>query len=450
MSDTPSPPAATPRAAPLRAFGSPRAQNSFEGKIDTHRRRRLKEIARALPRVPGVYFFYGIDDRLLYVGKSNCLRERVRSYFAETKQKRSRKLRRLLSEIERLEYEECGSELEALLLERRLIATRRPILNRQLKRFDVYPYLLLSDEKFPRLTVTRAEPVADRDENELPENEEEDVPNSSSFNPHPSSLPLETAPRAGEIPGLYLGPFTTPRAAYWTMEAVRNTFPLRSCEGEMKPDENGSSCFYHEIGRCSGPCVAAISIQEYSRLCDDLLQLFKTGEAPQIDALRARMEKLSDEWKFEDAAKLREQLQAIEQVVIRLRRLERIRGNNNLAIVQRAKPSGEYSQTQASSAASVFLVQGGIVRRHIVLRDWKTEREAVRVAIRETFSAPAPSKPFTAKEELDEMMIIDRWLKAHGEELCCAWLNESDREVSHAWAGNAVRKMRAWARRNLS
>jgi excinuclease UvrABC nuclease subunit len=259
-------------------------------------------------------------------------------------------------------------------------------------------------------------------------------------------LPLETSPRAGEIPGLYLGPFTTPRAAYWAFEAVRNAFPLRSCEGEIVPDTNGSSCFYHEIGRCSGPCVGAVSQREYSRLCDDLLQLFKTGKAPQIDALHARMEKLADEWRFEDAAKLHEQLLAIEQVVLRLQRLERIRNTNNLAIVQRAKPDAEYSRPEA---ASVFLVQGGIVRRHIVLSNWETERETVRLAIRETFSAAAPSKPFTAKEELDEMMIIDRWLKAHGEELCCAWLGETDRATSHAWAGNAVRKLRAWARRNL-
>jgi len=432
-------PTSTP-ISPLRAFGAPRQR--FEGRIDTARRKKFKEIARQLPRVPGVYFFYGVDDRLLYVGKANVLRERVRSYFADTKQHRPPKLRRLLAEIERLEYEECGCELEALLLERRLIATRRPLLNRQLKRFDVYPYLLLSDETFPRLTVTRAEPIPDASDSE-PEADEIPVPASFRLPPPSSSLPIETAPRAGEIPGLYLGPFTTPRAAYWTMEAVRNTFPLRSCDGELKPDPNNTGCFYHEIQRCSGPCVGAIAQQEYSAICADLLQLLKTGEAPQIDELRARMEKLSSEWKFEDAAKLREQLQAVEQVVIRLRRLERIRNTNNLAIVQRAKSEAGVLR------ANVFLIQGGIVRRHLVLSNWETEREAVRGAIRETFSAPPPTKPFTAKEELDEMMIIDRWLKAHGEELCCAWLNESDREVSHAWAGNAVRRLRAWSRRNL-
>lgn len=149
------------------------------------------------------------------------------------------------------------------------------------------------------------------------------------------------------------------------------------------------------------------------------------------------------------AAKLREQLLAIEQVVLRLQRLERIRSTHNLAIVQRAKVVPEYPDDEMS-AAGIFLVQGGVVRRHLIVDNWETEREAVRVAIYETFTAPHPSKPFTAKEELDEMMIIDRWLKTHGTELCCAWLNESERAVSHAWAGNAVRKLRAWARRNLS
>lgn len=134
-------------------------------------------------------------------------------------------------------------------------------------------------EAFPRLTVTRAEPVTDNDEREMMNDEENEAPESLSFIAHPSSLPLENPPRAGEIPGLYLGPFTTPRAAYWTLEAVRNTFPLRSCTGEITPDINGNSCFYHGIGRCSAPCVGAVSQAGYSQICEDLLQLFKTGKA---------------------------------------------------------------------------------------------------------------------------------------------------------------------------
>lgn len=431
-------------SSPLRAFGAPRTQNPFEGKINSHRRRALKDVARVLPRTPGVYFFYGLDDRLLYVGKANCLRERVRSYFAETKQHRPPKLRRLLAEIERMDYQQCGSELEALLLERRLIAERRPILNRQLKRFEVYPYLLLSDEAFPRFTVTRAEPVKEKSEIRM-HNAEINDDEASRFHIPASALPLETAPRAGEIPGLYLGPFTTPRQAYWTFEAVRNIFPLRSCEGEIVPDLKGSGCIYHEIARCSGPCLGAASRDEYSALVADLLQMLHDGDSPQLQKLRARMEKLSGEWRFEEAAKLKIQLEAIEHVAARLRRLERIRAQNNVAIVQRA----QYSEGEVS-CANIFIVQNGIVRRHLKIENWETESKIAASTIREIFCAAPPAKPFTAKEELDEMLILDRWLASHGTELCCAWLNKNERAVSHAWAGNAVRRMRAWARRHLT
>jgi DNA polymerase-3 subunit epsilon len=146
-------------ASPLRAFGS-RVQHPFEGRIDTRKRRRFKADTRELPKCPGVYFLHGYQDRLLYIGKAKCLRERVRSYFSDTSLPRPPKIKRLLAEIERMEVRPVGSELEALLLERRLIAELQPLLNRQHKRFEVYPYLLLSDEEFPRLTITRAEPLA--------------------------------------------------------------------------------------------------------------------------------------------------------------------------------------------------------------------------------------------------------------------------------------------------
>jgi len=432
-----------PSVSPLRAFGAPRVENPFEGRTNTRRRRAMKEIARTLPRTPGVYFFYGLDDRLLYIGKAKCLRERVRSYFAETKQQRPPKLRRLLAEIERLDFHECGSELEALLLERRLIAQRRPILNRQLKRFEVYPYLLLSDEAFPRFTVTRAEPVKGLHEAIADDetDEETDVVDVRLADIH-TSTPLESAPHAGEIPGLYLGPFTTPRQAYWTFEAVRNLFPLRSCEGAIVPDEQGNGCINFEIGHCCGPCLGASTHAEYSAVVKDLLRLLHEGDAPQLARLRAKMEKLADEWKFEEAAKLKLQLEAIEHVAARLRRLEAIRNRNNVVIVQR----GKYSPAEAP-CCSVFLVHCGVVRKHIQVRDWELDSKTLKESIRETFDVSYDVKPFTAKEELDEMLILDRWLQSHGNELCCAWLNDRH---SHAWAGNAVRRLRAWARRNAT
>lgn len=239
-------------ASPLRAFGSPRVQNPFEGRLDTRKRRRFKALTRELPKCPGVYFFHGHNDRLLYIGKAKCLRERVRSYFADTSLPRPNKIKRLLVEIERLDYRPVGSELEALLLERRLIAERQPLLNRQHKRFEVYPYLLLSNEAFPRLTITRAEPIAGEkdDETRAILREMTEGMKRDAFG---NERPLET-PRAGEVPGLYLGPFTTPRHAYWALDAVVRLFPLRSCEDNLLVDTSGKGCFYREIGRCCGPC----------------------------------------------------------------------------------------------------------------------------------------------------------------------------------------------------
>ncbi|HVF09895.1 MAG TPA: GIY-YIG nuclease family protein, partial [Abditibacteriaceae bacterium] len=297
--------------SPLRAFGAHRVRHPFEGKVDTRRRRKLKDVARTLPRAPGVYFFHGFDDRLLYIGKAKCLRERVRSYFGETSLKRPPKLRRLLAEITRLEWHECGSELEALLLERRLIAERKPVLNHQHKRFEIYPYLLLSTEEFPRLTLTRAEPVTGceirdarcGDAGVEGEFEAMDAPDGENFPafalPASANLPLETPPHLGELPGLYLGPFTTPRAARWTLEAVRVLFPLRTCEGTIRPDVAGRACFYGEIGRCCAPCVGITAQEEYSRLCGDLIRLLETGEAAQLDVLRDRMQQFAEEWRFE-------------------------------------------------------------------------------------------------------------------------------------------------------
>lgn len=457
----------------LHAFG---AQPQFdrharlEGKSDTRRRRKLKDISKTLPRAPGVYFFYGINNRLLYIGKSKCLRERVGSYFGETSLRRPPKIRRLLAEIKRLEWEECGSELEALLVERRLIAERLPILNRQHKRFKVYPYLLLSREKFPRLTLTRAEPMEGERANEF---------SFLSSQARSTSLPLENAPHAGELPGLYLGPFTSPRSAFWTFEAVRNLFPLRSCEGAIFPDENARSCFYHEIKRCLGPCVGAVETIEYSNVCADLVQLLQTGNAPQLDAMRQKMQQFSDEWKFEEAAQLKEQLQAIEAVAARLQRLQRMREKNNVVIVQSARKDLKAENTQESNSArvgsienesgssepianqldaisstrnaqqrssqqrnaSVFLIQGGVVRRQIIVRDWNRDEKMLRRAISDVYDNPPPTADYTAKTELDEMMILDRWLKSNGAEPCCIWMNEKS---GRQWTSNVLRGVRRW------
>lgn len=111
---------------------------------------------------------------------------------------------------------------------------------------------------------------------------------------------------------------------------------------------------------------------------------------------------------------------------------------------QRLIPTSQ-APTPIPRPASVFLVQGGVVRRHLVVGDWKTESDALRRTVQDVFSVPPPAADFTAKTELDEMMILDRWLKAHRDEPCCVWMND---RASRQWAGNTVRRLRAWADRD--
>ena len=416
--------------SPLHAFGSTHIKKPFEGRIDGRKRKRFKEQTRSLPKLPGVYFFYGENDRLLYVGKAKCLRERVRSYFADTSQPRPNKIKRLLVEIKSLDFQVVGSELEALLLERRLIAERQPILNRQHKRFDVYPYLLLSDEAFPRLTITRAQPVEGEQDAET-----RAIMREASEGMKRDNLPLET-PRAGEVAGRYLGPFTTPRHAYWALEAVVKLFPLRLCDETLVVDPDGRGCFYRELGRCCGPCVGQTTRDDYQKICDDLVELLKTGRAPQIDRLKARMERLAEEWRFEDAQKVKLELEAIELVAARLRRLERMRQQNNAVIAQPGLSNDEGPTT------TLFLVRGGAVRRHIVVGNTSAEWERARLAIKEVFEPHEDPAHYTAKTELDEMMILDRWLRSHGGEKCVAWMNPENK-TTRQWASNATRQLKS-------
>ncbi len=440
-----------PKAVPLHAFGAVRPRVRLEGKIDTKRRRKFKKQTREIPKTPGVYFFYGHKDRLLYIGKSKCLRERVRSYFSDTSLPRPPRIKRILCEITRMEWRECGSELEALLLEKRLISDLKPHVNRQLKAFEIYPYLLLTDETFPRLTFTRSEPIAAEDghwrieEHSWRQDDKsreaddlfavaasEELVARTDHSPLLAEHCLENPPQLGEVPGFYLGPFTTAHAARWTLEAVRNIFPLRTCEGQMRPDPKGRACFYHEIKRCAGPCVGAVSQDDYAKLCAELIQALESGNAPQIEKLRARMLDYSNDWRFEEANELKLQLQALESVAARLGRLKRMREKNNVVIAQAAKTD------EAAPAVTLFLVRGGLVRRHIQrVENWN----AVRETIREVYSAPLPAKPFTAKHELDEMMILDRWLALHGSENCCAWMADLS---SRQWATLATRKLEKW------
>jgi DNA polymerase-3 subunit epsilon len=247
------------------------------------RRVRLRrELARDVPAGPGVYLFHDRHDRVLYVGKASDLRARVRSYFAGGRLRRP--VEHALEATERIETRPLGSELEASLMELELILRLRPDANRRSAHPERSCYLTLTtDEQVPRLSVTSQA--------------------------HPGAI------SAGPLPGR--------RQAQAAAQALRDAFGLRTCRPALPEDDDGS-CLAGLVGSCLAPCRGGSALDSY-RVALDRTRSWLEGDDDGSAAatLRARMVALGEQHRYEQAAELRDRLEALESVRLRLARLRR-------------------------------------------------------------------------------------------------------------------------------
>ena len=219
-------------------------------------------LADDLPRTPGVYLFRGRDDAVLYVGKSKDLRTRVRSYFYGDSR---RKVGRLLEQVTGVEGRPCGSELEALVLEARLIREHEPTYNRHGKGWRRYTYLKLDlAEAFPRLKVVR-EVKGD---------------------------------------GVFLGPFASSSRAALAKEALEEAFPVRRCTRAMGATTRFSPCALAGIGRCPAPCDGRVDRDGYAAIVDAMRDAL-AAPGGLLAVLEDRMRSLAEAERFEEAAAAR-------------------------------------------------------------------------------------------------------------------------------------------------
>jgi DNA polymerase III subunit epsilon len=237
-------------------------------------------LADPLPHAAGVYRFVGRDDRILYVGKARDLRARVKSYFYGDGRK---KIENLLGEVRRVEGDVTpGGELEALVLEARLIRRHEPKYNRRGKTWRRFAYLKLDpSEAYPRLKVVH---------------------------------------RAGNDDGCaYLGPFSGGGTARLAKEAMEDVVPLRSCTRAMGARTRFAPCALADIGRCPAPCDGRIDRERYGELVRDLLSSLESPDGL-LGALEAKMWRLADAERFEEAASVRDRLRALAAALHRARR----------------------------------------------------------------------------------------------------------------------------------
>ncbi|HEO9033430.1 MULTISPECIES: excinuclease ABC subunit UvrC [Serratia] len=225
---------------------------------------------------PGVYRMYDATGTVIYVGKAKDLKKRLASYFRQ--QVSSRKTETLVKNIAQIDVTVTHTETEALLLEHNYIKLYQPRYNVLLRDDKSYPLIFLSADTHPRLSVHRG---------------------------------------AKHAKGEYFGPFPNSYAVRETLALLQKLFPIRQCENSVYRNRS-RPCLQYQIGRCLGPCVAGLVSEEEYRQQVDYVRLFLSGKDQQVlHQLIARMEDASKLLNFEEAARIRDQIQAVRRVTER-------------------------------------------------------------------------------------------------------------------------------------
>ncbi|MFN3403830.1 MAG: excinuclease ABC subunit UvrC [Cytophagaceae bacterium] len=237
----------------------------------------IKETVKELPENPGVYRFYNDAKELIYVGKAKNIRKRVTSYFNKTGSQDSKTLK-LVSQIRRIEFTIVNTEFDALLLENNLIKNFQPKYNILLKDDKTYPYLCITNERFPRLISTRK---------------------------------LERGT------GTYYGPYTSVRAMNTILELVHKVFYLRTCTFNLSEknieEKKYKVCLEYHIGNCKGPCEGLFSEGEYLKNLEQVHHILK-GNIHQVKLyFKDKIKKHSENLEFEKAHLLKTKLDLLEK-----------------------------------------------------------------------------------------------------------------------------------------
>lgn len=231
-----------------------------------------------LPDNPGVYLMKDREGRIIYVGKARSLKNRVRSYFQESRYA-SLKVDTMVSQILDLEYIVTDSELEALILEGTLIKKHKPKFNVVLKDDKNFPYLKLTlHEEFPRVIAVR---------------------------------------KIKKDGALYFGPYIPSNAMWRTLKLLHKIFPIRQCTYNISFNCMERPCLDYQIGQCIGPCAAMCTREEYDRLVQEVRLFLEGKKEDLIVSLKVKMEEKAAHLEFEQAAKIRDQIVAIQKVMER-------------------------------------------------------------------------------------------------------------------------------------
>ncbi len=323
---------------------------------------------KALPAKPGVYLFKDSQGRVIYVGKAASLRHRVRAYFSPSTNL-SPKLQQLAASISDFESIFTDSEQEALILECILIKQYRPRYNVSLKDDKTFPYLKIDlDNDWPSVRITR---------------------------------------RFRKDGGKYFGPFASAGSVRRTLRLIRKIFPFRSCNKAIT-GKDSKPCLEYHIHRCSGPCIGAVSKEDYDEIIRQVILFLEGKQELVVRELKHKMEKASQQLQFEKAALLRDQIQATEAV---------IEGQKIAATVMGEQDVIALAQAKELAYVEIFFIRNNrlIGRDHLLVEGSRDEEPSqIMTSFVKQYYASASSIPpvILLQYPIDEPAVIIEWLSS--------------------------------------
>ncbi len=239
----------------------------------------VTEQLKRLPTSPGVYLFRGASDEVLYVGKAKSLRSRVRQYFQAGRSDTRQGIDQLVARVQAVETIITGSEVEALHLEQNLVKRHRPAFNVRLRDDKSFPYIAVTvEDEYPRVMFTRER--------------------------H----------RRGVV---YFGPYANAKSVRETLDTLNRIFRYRPCEGPKPGRHSGVPCLDLHIERCYGPCVGLITQESYREVIDGVIEFLSGNDKPIRRHLEAQMREAAADERYEDAARYRNRLIAVDRLAER-------------------------------------------------------------------------------------------------------------------------------------
>ncbi len=328
----------------------------------------IEEELKKLPHKPGVYLMHDADDAIIYVGKAIDLFNRVHSYF-RAGTKKSPKIEKMVTLIERFEYIITDSELEALVLENNLIKEHSPKYNTMLKDDKTYPYIKVTvGEAYPRVLFSR---TMKKDKSR------------------------------------YFGPYTSAGAVKDTIELLNKLFQLRTCNRSL-PKEIGNDrpCLNYHIKQCLAPCQGSVSSEEYRTRVAQALEFLNGNYGILLKDLESKMKEASAAMEFEEAIRYRDLYNSVKQVAQKQKITDS--DGEDKDIIALAKD-------EEDAVVQVFFIRSGklIGREHFYMTHVQdTEEEQILLDFVKQFYAGTPyiPKELMLQTAIEEQEILEKWL----------------------------------------